>query len=442
MANRAAPTRRSPYGDNPQLGALGSRARIEIVEAARGLFADHGYHGTTVELIAARAGRSGPAVYQYFENKGDLFRVLVNELGAELIAEGRGLGDLGGRGGRRAMEEFVSGLSAVSDAHRATAMDWTSVEQSEHRLRAPALKFLDAFAEQVRPRLDGLVPAAAGGYRPFAFAALSIVQWATFTRRSRMPDLEQDALDRYVAAFLHRVLKSQGSPARAQIQPRRPPSSAQEAPRPHLEASSVGLRKPPVTERSRRTVERILRAATAAFIRSGYAGATIQEIADAAHVGKATVYTYWVDQQGLFSTLAHQASVAIERLLADGVRSDLFDSDDRARDWLDRWLTLIRDHGAVLHIWTHEVIDDSALGPMAEQMYSLISADLEGLISDTALGRRADDAADSPHPGRILLWALLVEFPYTLSVQLPALDHAEVREVVLQMIRRGMRGER
>ena len=69
----------APYGRNPALAAHGVRARAEIVEAARELFARNGYQATTVESIGEATGRSGAAVYQYFEGKVEIFEVFLRE---------------------------------------------------------------------------------------------------------------------------------------------------------------------------------------------------------------------------------------------------------------------------------------------------------------------------------------------------------------------------
>lgn len=53
-------------------------ARAVITEAASSLFARKGYHGTTIEEVAAAAGYSPAAIYKYFRNKEDLFGCLWN----------------------------------------------------------------------------------------------------------------------------------------------------------------------------------------------------------------------------------------------------------------------------------------------------------------------------------------------------------------------------
>src|SRR6266700_488147 len=62
---------------------LANRARI--LQAARNVFAQHGYHGATIGEIAAEAGLSNGAVYYNFANKEDLFIALLEQWRTELI---------------------------------------------------------------------------------------------------------------------------------------------------------------------------------------------------------------------------------------------------------------------------------------------------------------------------------------------------------------------
>ncbi len=52
--------------------------REQLVEVARGLFADRGLEGTSVEEIAAHAQVSKPVVYEHFGGKEGLYAVVVD----------------------------------------------------------------------------------------------------------------------------------------------------------------------------------------------------------------------------------------------------------------------------------------------------------------------------------------------------------------------------
>src|SRR5260370_42132776 len=58
-----------------------------ILQAARKVFAQHGYHGATIGEIAEEAGLSNGAVYYNFANKEDLFLALLDEWRTELIRD-------------------------------------------------------------------------------------------------------------------------------------------------------------------------------------------------------------------------------------------------------------------------------------------------------------------------------------------------------------------
>jgi len=51
--------------------------RLAVMEAARRLFLDKGYDGTSMDDVAAEAGVSKPTVYRYFADKEQLFTEIV-----------------------------------------------------------------------------------------------------------------------------------------------------------------------------------------------------------------------------------------------------------------------------------------------------------------------------------------------------------------------------
>ncbi len=59
------------------LTAKGRQTRQAIEQAARKLFAERGFHGTTLADITSAAGRSPAVFYRYFEDKEDLLAALA-----------------------------------------------------------------------------------------------------------------------------------------------------------------------------------------------------------------------------------------------------------------------------------------------------------------------------------------------------------------------------
>jgi AcrR family transcriptional regulator len=66
---------------------LSAPERREVIErAATEVFAEHGYHGASIDEIARRSGVSPPVVYDHFDSKRDLHRRLLERTRDELLA--------------------------------------------------------------------------------------------------------------------------------------------------------------------------------------------------------------------------------------------------------------------------------------------------------------------------------------------------------------------
>src|SRR4051794_21544888 len=59
------------------LSAKGRQTRESIERAARELFAERGFHGTTLSDITSSAGKSPAVFYRYFDDKEDLLAALA-----------------------------------------------------------------------------------------------------------------------------------------------------------------------------------------------------------------------------------------------------------------------------------------------------------------------------------------------------------------------------
>jgi AcrR family transcriptional regulator len=92
--------------------AQGRATRGQLIEVATGLFAEHGYEGTSIEAVLSAAGVSRGALYHHFAGKEALFEAVV------LAATDRVSAELG---------EAVSGCSDPVDALRTGAVAWISL---------------------------------------------------------------------------------------------------------------------------------------------------------------------------------------------------------------------------------------------------------------------------------------------------------------------------
>jgi AcrR family transcriptional regulator len=89
--------------------AQGRATRGQLIEVATGLFADHGYEGTSIEAVLAAAGVSRGALYHHFAGKEALFTAVLEALSARITAQ---------------MTEVITGCTDPVDAVRTAALSW------------------------------------------------------------------------------------------------------------------------------------------------------------------------------------------------------------------------------------------------------------------------------------------------------------------------------
>ena len=66
----------------PRLPA--ARRRRQLLDTARAVFAERGYHPTAMNDIADAAGVTKPVLYQHFASKRDLYREVLDDVGGRL----------------------------------------------------------------------------------------------------------------------------------------------------------------------------------------------------------------------------------------------------------------------------------------------------------------------------------------------------------------------
>ncbi|WP_238994733.1 TetR/AcrR family transcriptional regulator [Mycolicibacterium chubuense] len=66
------------------MGADAEQTRLTILRAAREVMAERGYHASTFQQIAARAGVSRPTLHYYFGTREQVYDVLLTEVGAQV----------------------------------------------------------------------------------------------------------------------------------------------------------------------------------------------------------------------------------------------------------------------------------------------------------------------------------------------------------------------
>jgi AcrR family transcriptional regulator len=157
----------------------------QILEVACSTFAERGYHGASMDLIAKRTGVSKPILYSYFRSKQGLYLKSVERAGGELIARMRAAGPLEADPETRmraGVDEFFRFVEEERDAYsvlyaEATALGEPVARQvAELRGRlAGTVEALLASSEHADERLPA--DALAGVAHALVGAGESLANW-------------------------------------------------------------------------------------------------------------------------------------------------------------------------------------------------------------------------------------------------------------------------
>ncbi|WP_261562603.1 TetR/AcrR family transcriptional regulator [Frankia tisae] len=448
---RPIPVHRVPQDAALALGRHGTRAQAEIIEAARVLFGTRGYHGVTVEEIGEASGRTGTSVYRYFANKTEIFRVLMADLGADLLRHGRRLGRLGPEhGGFDELRMWLHGFGLLVHRHNATFSLWRAADPGDASLVEPARRFIDRWCEVVGARIE---EAGVDLDPPALATALLTTAQRVHELRTRVPwtcseaDLAETFARVFQLAMFPASVTGFGEIRQAPRRTRRTPGLvvAEPLPLPPGLGSEPGSAPPwtlrlrrPLTSRGVGTVQRIITAAADVSARQGLHGTSIKDIAAAADVGYASVYTYWRDHGDIVAALTDQAAVHLTGWL--GAASAVGRGPGclaTVRPWVERYLAGYPRHAAVLRSWTIGASEAPELNGVRRSVATLARSTFDRMMDGSPL----DDLLDR-RCAEAVVCALLVEFPYNTHLFLPGWPGENTADdTVAVILARGLLGD-
>lgn len=138
---------------------LHAQARERILDAARAVFSEQGYHAASMAVVALRAGLGKAALYHYFKSKQAILIALHEDLWGGTVAQAarqpqpRSLTQALHDAGRLYLEHF----------HQPKAQQMTRIVFSMGR-QDPGLR--ERSAELIQPKVDGLIQARFGPFFP------------------------------------------------------------------------------------------------------------------------------------------------------------------------------------------------------------------------------------------------------------------------------------
>src|ERR1700710_243673 len=89
--------------------------RQQLFEVARERFAQQGFHATSMDEIAEAAGVTKPVLYQHFPSKRALYRELLDDVDAQLVARIVAAPAGAASGGERVEQGFAAYFRFVTE---------------------------------------------------------------------------------------------------------------------------------------------------------------------------------------------------------------------------------------------------------------------------------------------------------------------------------------
>ena len=171
---------------------MGTRERLTR-EAAR-LFAERGFHGTSVEDLGAACGISGPAVYKHFAGKHALLAHVLTSISEQLLAGGREVLAAGG-GLPGLVASHADFALSRPDLIRVQDRDLASLhEQDRRRVRRLQRSYVELWVDQLVDLDPALAPEQARVRAHAAFGLLNSTPHSARGRVDARPELVRMAL--------------------------------------------------------------------------------------------------------------------------------------------------------------------------------------------------------------------------------------------------------
>jgi AcrR family transcriptional regulator len=261
---------RSPAKQHPAKRPKDRKDRIATAGAE--LFCERGYHGVSVDEIAAAVGISGPAVYRHFPNKYAILVHVTRDLAGALLAATETAADL---------DDLLAAVARVAVGRRRVAglYQWEGrylTPEHRHEFDGSLATLVDRLATPLRELRPELAAAQADLLVNAAFSAFGSVS----THRLTATGTEQ-LLTRVAWTLLR-------------ADPPLPPTPRPESP------------PPAVRPADRR--ELLLVEAIRLFRRHGYHAVAMDDIGRAAGVQASSVYRYFPGKADLLAAAYYRAT--------------------------------------------------------------------------------------------------------------------------------------
>lgn len=358
-----------------KLTAKGSRTRASLLEAAREVFEQKGYFGTSVSEIGRRCGVSQGTFYQYFSNKEQVFRELTDTILGRFWTKADAVPNIGDDFG-----ELLRRKVGVLFEHAAENADFHLVLNEFELIDLVTIGYFDSIARFYRSffrqavnngQIKAIDPNVIA-YSLIGIAAFNQMDWGSDSPRFSQPE----AIDLTV-----RLLEGGISGA----EPWNRPTDLTRIQAP-LNGES-GIQWDDDDSAGGQTRRAIFQAAEQVIGRFGYHGAAVSEITRRAGVAQGTFYVHFESKEDLMRGVVRFLSREMRRELRRATdRSD--DARDRERIGMITFFRFLKQHAQIYRV----VAESETIGREVAQWYyrKLAAGYTESLTEAIAAGQIVD----------------------------------------------------
>ena len=173
--------------------------RRQLLDVALDIFAEHGFHSTSMDDVALAAGVTKPVLYQHFPSKRALYVELLEDVGRQLLTRLTGATDRASTGRQRVEDGFGAYFRFVDENRSAFRLLFGASVRNDPEFAEVADRFIDHAAVLISTLIE--IPVAEEHRLMLANALVGIAE-AT-SRRSLTGDdnLDADRLAAWIAEF-------------------------------------------------------------------------------------------------------------------------------------------------------------------------------------------------------------------------------------------------
>ena len=313
--------------------------KAQIARAAAEAFSELGYHGVSMEAIAARVDISAAALYRHYAGKYELFRGAVLGLGRQLVDGTDGIDGIDGTADEDPRQQFdvlVGALVDVALANRTSGglYRWEG-RYLDDADQAELLAQIGAVHDRLHRPLARLRPGLTRRqYLTLSTAVLSVVG-SIVDHRVKLPAASVRELLIELAGAVAAV-ELPGEPAPAES----PAASPAPAPDPS-------------------TYEALLRESLILFHRHGYRDTSMEDIAAAVGIPASGIYKYFSGKADILAAVFRRASDRVSGGLAAVVASAA-DPHEALSGVIDSYVARTFDQPELEYVYYTERLNMSA----------------------------------------------------------------------------------